>query len=429
MTIGQRIAQKRKELGLSQEGLGDRLGVTRQSIYKWESDAALPEIDKLISLSRLFGVSVGWLLGVEEESAPSEPAGDHGGELTETQLQMVEEIVSRYLASQPKPEKSAWDKWSVRILFALCGVILAALLGISGNIRELDTRYGNLQGSVNNVTASVNHQIGSISSRVEELLEAQDRLTADHGVELTRRDLRGSTVSFDLFVVPKTYVEGMQVEFVQDDGQGISSRVEAVRQGERFSASVTVPLTDVINFSAVFLFPDGTRQTQLLKDFHGMYTESLPDVQLNEDLWGMKISDGTLVFDRTAHTRYIWTQDNASVASATAWNPAGESLNGPAEVRSIRVGLFKNQKLVAWAEPCDKPSSFKGYEDCSFYCLPDLELPLTAADTVQVAAVVEDLYDRTVVICNNSYHPEDGKLSRDPALVVEDPHDGTWEYE
>ena len=63
MTIGQRIAQKRKELGLSQEALGSKLGVSRQSIYKWEADSALPEVDKLIALSRLFGVSVGWLLG------------------------------------------------------------------------------------------------------------------------------------------------------------------------------------------------------------------------------------------------------------------------------------------------------------------------------------------------------------------------------
>lgn len=55
-----------KEQGLSQEALGDRLGLSRQAIYKWESDAALPEIEKLVALSRLFGVSVGWLLGVEE---------------------------------------------------------------------------------------------------------------------------------------------------------------------------------------------------------------------------------------------------------------------------------------------------------------------------------------------------------------------------
>lgn len=92
MTIGQRIAQKRKELGLSQEALGSKLGVSRQSIYKWEADSALPEVDKLIALSRLFGVSVGWLLGVEEppeaDAAPAEtggradrgPAEDGGGD-------------------------------------------------------------------------------------------------------------------------------------------------------------------------------------------------------------------------------------------------------------------------------------------------------------------------------------------------------------
>ena len=52
-TTGQRIAAKRKELGLSQEALGEKLGVSRQSIYKWESDTSLPEIEKLISLSRV----------------------------------------------------------------------------------------------------------------------------------------------------------------------------------------------------------------------------------------------------------------------------------------------------------------------------------------------------------------------------------------
>ena len=66
MTTGQRIAAKRKELELSQETLGETLGVSRQSIYKWESDTSLPDIDKLVALSRLFDVSVGWLLGVEE---------------------------------------------------------------------------------------------------------------------------------------------------------------------------------------------------------------------------------------------------------------------------------------------------------------------------------------------------------------------------
>ena len=100
MSIGQRIAQKRKELGLSQEALGDRLGVSRQSIYKWESDAALPEIDKLVALAKLFGVTVGWLLGVEEPAAPTREPPQ---ELTEQQLKLAEEIAERYIAALPKP--------------------------------------------------------------------------------------------------------------------------------------------------------------------------------------------------------------------------------------------------------------------------------------------------------------------------------------
>ena len=83
MTVGQRIAQKRKELGLSQEGLGDKLGVSRQAIYKWESDASLPEVEKLVALSRIFSVPVGWLLGEEEH--PSDQTDSQSAELTEAQ--------------------------------------------------------------------------------------------------------------------------------------------------------------------------------------------------------------------------------------------------------------------------------------------------------------------------------------------------------
>ncbi len=66
-TLGQRIAERRKLLGLSQEGFGEKMGVSRQAISKWEADTSVPEVEKLISMSKLFGVSVGWLLGTEEE--------------------------------------------------------------------------------------------------------------------------------------------------------------------------------------------------------------------------------------------------------------------------------------------------------------------------------------------------------------------------
>lgn len=82
MTIGQGIQQLRREKGLSQEALGEALGVSRQAVSKWESDLTLPEIDNLIAMSRLFQVPVGVLLGEEARSdspnseAEPEPAPD-----------------------------------------------------------------------------------------------------------------------------------------------------------------------------------------------------------------------------------------------------------------------------------------------------------------------------------------------------------------
>ena len=49
MTLGQRIQELRKQNNLSQEALGEKLGVSRQAISRWEMDGAVPEVDKLIA--------------------------------------------------------------------------------------------------------------------------------------------------------------------------------------------------------------------------------------------------------------------------------------------------------------------------------------------------------------------------------------------
>lgn len=72
MTLGQRIQEYRKKNNLTQEALGEALGVSRQAISKWESDLTIPEIDKLIVLSKLFGVSLNDLMGVEGPEKPVE---------------------------------------------------------------------------------------------------------------------------------------------------------------------------------------------------------------------------------------------------------------------------------------------------------------------------------------------------------------------
>ena len=71
MTLGQRIQAERKRLGLSQEGLGEALGVTRQAISKWESGTSMPEFQKLLALSECFHITLDELVkdrGLEERT-------------------------------------------------------------------------------------------------------------------------------------------------------------------------------------------------------------------------------------------------------------------------------------------------------------------------------------------------------------------------
>lgn len=76
MTFSEKLMDLRRKSGLSQEQLADRLGVTRQSVSKWESGTAMPELVKLISLSDIFGVSVDYLVKDYLEEPESADGGD-----------------------------------------------------------------------------------------------------------------------------------------------------------------------------------------------------------------------------------------------------------------------------------------------------------------------------------------------------------------
>jgi len=74
MTIGEKICELRKANGLSQSELAEKLEVSRQSISKWETDSAVPELDKLMRLCDIFDVSLDELTGrqvkKDEETVP-----------------------------------------------------------------------------------------------------------------------------------------------------------------------------------------------------------------------------------------------------------------------------------------------------------------------------------------------------------------------
>ncbi len=65
ITIGQKISALRKEKGLTQEGLAEKLGVSPQAVSKWENDVSCPDIMLLPKLAELFGVTTDEILGCQ----------------------------------------------------------------------------------------------------------------------------------------------------------------------------------------------------------------------------------------------------------------------------------------------------------------------------------------------------------------------------
>lgn len=75
MTTGEKLAALRRKNGMTQDGLAEILEVSRQAVSRWEIDAAFPETEKLIRLSRLFGCSIDFLLNNEMQKQEAQATG------------------------------------------------------------------------------------------------------------------------------------------------------------------------------------------------------------------------------------------------------------------------------------------------------------------------------------------------------------------
>ena len=335
MTLGERIARKRKELGLSQEALGERLGVSRQAIYKWESDASLPEIEKLIALGGIFSVPVGWLLGVEElppegEAAPAE-------ELTREQLAMVREIVDGYLAARPAAGAPSPGKRRGRLLLGAAAAIClgAVLVTLFGKLDRVTRHYQSLQGDIDRMSQSVDRQISSITGRVEDILHSQNQLTAEQSVQLVRVDPAADTAVFAVRVVPKTYVEGMTALFMADSGGESTQLSVELGEDSAFSGQLACPLTDEISLSVALVYR-GQRQIQHLEDFTDLYTQSFPCLWSDIVIW-TSVDHGTNVLSG----RTVTLGDAAD---------GGRLLAASSQSGRAQVGLFRDRELIVWYE-------------------------------------------------------------------------------
>ena len=125
MILADKIIENRKKNGWSQEELADKLGVSRQSVSKWEGAQAVPDMKKILQMSEVFGVSTDYLLrdDIEESHAPEETPVDNGLEETVRAVSMEE--ANAFLEHNEKAARSI----STGVMICILSPVILILLG------------------------------------------------------------------------------------------------------------------------------------------------------------------------------------------------------------------------------------------------------------------------------------------------------------
>lgn len=140
MILGEKITLLRKKNNYSQEDLANELGISRQSVSKWESGNSIPDLDKIVKMSSLFGVSTDYLLKDElEEETPSET-----DEMVEDGRSVTLEEANQFLEVTKDFAKKVSLSVSIFILSPVLLIILAGMAesGIASITEDMAGGFG-----------------------------------------------------------------------------------------------------------------------------------------------------------------------------------------------------------------------------------------------------------------------------------------------
>jgi len=127
MILADKIIEERKKNGWSQEELAERLGVSRQAVSKWESAGSVPDLQKVIQLSKLFGVSTDYLL---KDELAAEAQGEYLTAAADSELpvyRVTMEEANDFIALRKKSAGIIAAAVTLCILSPALLIILAAL--------------------------------------------------------------------------------------------------------------------------------------------------------------------------------------------------------------------------------------------------------------------------------------------------------------
>ena len=432
-TLGRRVQEARKAAGLSQESLGERLGVSRQAVSKWEADAAVPELENLIAMSRIFGVTIGALLGVEPPEAPSEgdapeSPGDGAedaapaGELTDRELAAVEAIAQKYLEAVQRPRWSRRKKLAA--VAGACAAGLLIVLILNGIFSSLGRRLDQVQDQANYIQSSVSSQIGSLTGQLSDLLKAQNSIISGYDIRVADYSLEDRAWYLTASVTPREYTEGMVVTFTaRADSGETSSSPPARNEGGIFTVeNWAVPMGDSPDVPGDFpVYPTDTTISVSFAGGDTVRTETLDSLYWN-------LTDYRLEVDGRWETE--WAAGHLTLGNLDLQIENTTEL--PVALADAELALFcHGEEEPLWSAPLEDAVELwrrQGYVQMYVPVEADVSpVRMNTGDALLAAVHVTDDHGQDYWSFVGCWRNRNGALYQDSLYDLNDRYAGNWQ--
>lgn len=305
MTTGEKIAALRREHKLSQEALGEKLGLSRQAVSKWEADQAVPTMDNLMELSRLFGVPVDTLLR-PDAPFPAPPA-----EKNSTDAPAAPETPHKGVSPSRGKILAIGGAALLCVSLALNAVCLYQIAQLKGEVQALRVQAGN----VNTV------YYPGTDADTGDFAESSEHMTLDP--ENTEQLI----VTFS--AVPRVASDGETAKFLLRGGEQSWECEAEDDAGGGYRGSLTIPMVDEYSVYLVHTGADGSTRNLLIASESDIENRFSIDVQAYWSSGGPTFSFGKNTFTGTLST-YVDSHDALEDKSFTG-----------------RIILYQNGKEIA----------------------------------------------------------------------------------
>ena len=305
MTTGEKIAALRRDHKLSQEALGEKLGLSRQAVSKWEADQAVPTMDNLMELSRLFGVPVDTLLR-PDAPFPAPPA-----EKNSTDAPAAPETPHKGVSPSREKILAIGGAALLCVSLALNAVCLYQIAQLKGEVQALRVQAGNVSTVFYPGTGA----------DTGDFAESSEHMTLDP--ENTEQLI----VTFS--AVPRVASDGETAKFLLR-GSEQSWECEAEDDaGGGYRGSLTIPMVDEYSVYLVLTDRNGGTRNLLIASESDIENRFSIDVQAYWSSGGPTFSFGKNTFTGTLST-YVDVHDALEDKSFTG-----------------RIILYQNGKKIA----------------------------------------------------------------------------------